>query len=37
MELKMNRTFAILLSAAIYGLSIATGHVADAPLPPRCA
>jgi hypothetical protein len=35
MELKMNRTFAILASAAIIGLSIATGHAADAPLPPR--
>jgi hypothetical protein len=35
MELHMNRTFAIVASAAIIGLSIATGHAADAPLPPR--
>jgi hypothetical protein len=35
MELHMNRTFAIGASAAIIGLSIATGHAADAPLPPR--
>jgi hypothetical protein len=35
MELKMNKTFAILASAAATALSIAAGHAADAPLPPR--
>jgi uncharacterized membrane protein YagU involved in acid resistance len=34
-ELTMNRTFAMLVSAAIIGLSLTAGHAAEAPLPPR--
>ena len=31
----MNRTFAMLASAAIIGLTLGAGHAAEAPLPPR--
>jgi hypothetical protein len=35
MELNMTRTFKLLASSAIIGLSLAAGHATEAPLPPR--
>src|SRR5215469_6041956 len=34
-EVNMNRTFKMLASAAIIGLSLTVAHAAEAPLPPR--
>ena len=35
MELNMTKTFKLLASTAILGLSFATAHATEAPLPPR--